>query len=148
VYLDKFERRDAQRSGETRIDCCMHGLDERGFTHAAGAPKKRVVGREVLGEALRIGEKRVPGLVDAVQQPDIDTIDARDRDKRRGPRREDERLGGAEVAGRGLRAGEPFKRRCNPLQRLGRRGIFGKLWAVFCFRHVSILIASLFAIAA
>jgi hypothetical protein len=57
---------------------------------------------------------------------DRDVNGARDRDKRRDPRREDERLGGVEVAGRGLRAGEPFKRRCNPLQRLGGRGIFGQ----------------------
>jgi hypothetical protein len=58
----------------------MHGFDERGFAHAAGAPKKRVVGREVLGEAQGIAEENIASLVDAAQQPDIDTIDARDRD--------------------------------------------------------------------
>jgi hypothetical protein len=113
----------------------MHGFDERGFAHAAGAPKERVVGREALCEALRIAEKRVPGLVDAAQQPDIDPIDARNRDKCRGPRGEDERLGGAEIAGPGLRAGEPLKRGCDPFQHLGGGVIVGKLWAIFCFRH-------------
>jgi hypothetical protein len=128
----------------------MHGLDERGFAHAAGAPEKRVVGREALCEALRIAEENIASLVDAAQQPDIDPIDARNRDKRRGPSGENERVGGAEIAGRGC-ASEPLKRGGDPFQRLGGV-IAGKLWAVFCSRIVSILvsilIASLLAIAA
>ena len=82
----------------------MHGLDERGFAHAAGAPEKRVVGREALCEALRIAEENIASLIDAAQQPDIDPINARNRDKRRGPSGEDERVGCAEIAGQGCAA--------------------------------------------
>jgi hypothetical protein len=133
MNLDKFERLGIRRSGKPRIDCCMRGFDERGFAHAAGAPEERIVGREALCEALRIAEKNIASLVDAAQQPDIDPIDARNRDKRRGPSGENERVGGAEIAGRGC-ASEPLKRGGDPFQRLGGGVIAGKLWAVFCFR--------------
>src|SRR5438105_9167663 len=102
----------------------MYGLDERGFAHAAGAPKEGVIGREALCEALRIGEENIASLVDSAQQPDFDPIDAWDRDKRRGPNGKDERVGGREVAGQGSFASEPLKRGGNPLPRLGRRDIF------------------------
>jgi hypothetical protein len=97
-------------------------------------PEERIVGREALCEALRIAEENIASLVDAAQQPDIDPIDARNRDKRRGPSGENERVGGAEIAGRGC-AGEPLKRGGDPFQRLGGGVIAGKLWAVFCSRH-------------
>ncbi len=90
-----------------------------------------------------------------MQQPEFDSIDARDKDKRRGLSGEDKRVSSVEVAGRGLGAGEPSKRGGDPLQRLGGRVVAGKLWVVICSRHcghlgnlASILIASLFVIAA
>lgn len=73
-----------------------------------------------MGEALRIGEKGIANLVDAAQQPDFDPIDARNRDKRRGQSGEDERVGGAEIAGQRFCAGEPLKRGGDPLLRLAR----------------------------
>ena len=98
----------------------MRGLDEGGFAHPARAPKKRVIGREALREALGIGEEDIASLVDPPQQLDIDTVDARDGDESRGPRGKDEGVGGVEIARSSRRAGEPLKSGSDPLESLGR----------------------------
>ena len=91
-----FSRSAGLRVG---VDAGMRGLDQRGLAHAARAPQQRVVGGQAVGEALGILDQDVAHPVDALEQAEIDPVDARHR--RQPPVRvPDEGVGGAEGIGR------------------------------------------------
>ena len=61
------------------IDAGMRRLDQRRLAHAARAPQQRVVGGISVGEAFGVLEQDVAHPVDALEQAEIDAVDARDR---------------------------------------------------------------------
>ena len=69
------------RLGPAAIDFFVHGLDQAGFAHAAGAPQKRVVGRQPLGEMAGVGQQDFALRLDAFQQAEIDMGDVRHGDE-------------------------------------------------------------------
>ncbi len=102
VDLKKFELK-----GRT-----MDSLHKGALTHAPRAPKKSIVRRKPLSEALGIRNQRVALAVDSLQQRQRQPIDRCYRLKMPGFGVKHESLGGSEV--RGLRAPRP-----EPLQRFG-----------------------------
>ncbi len=77
----------------------VHGLDERAFAHAAGAPQQGIVGRQPGGEAQGIFEQNVAHPLDAFQQLQLDAVDTRNRLKKFALRMPYEAVGGIQRNG-------------------------------------------------
>ncbi len=104
VDLDELERRFQAAVG---VDRGVHGLHQRRFAHAAGAPQQRVVGRQAGGEAPGVVEQYVAHPVDAADQPDLDAVDAMDRLQEAWIGHPDETIGGFELGLGGQRRRQP-----------------------------------------
>ena len=130
----------------SQIDRCVRGLDEGGFPHAGAPPRATRYWPRSPAQAFGIGKEDIANLVDPAQQCDIDTIDARHSDKRRGSRGEDEGASGTEIARFLLDAGEPLKSGGDPLQRLGRCAVFVHRGSVALSGHCNGFRGSHFAV--
>ena len=107
------------------VDGGVRRLDQRGLAHAAGAPQKRVVGRQAAGEALGVFDQEITHPVDPPEKFQVDAVDAVDRGERPALRPPDEGLGRAEIRLRwGLRR-EALERIGDAAQEVG--GVSGGL---------------------
>ena len=91
------------------VDRGMGGLDQRRFAHAPRAPKKRIVGRQAAGEALRILDQKVAHPIDPAQERKVDAVDALNRRERAAVSAPDEGLGRFEIGFRRMRGREAIE---------------------------------------
>ena len=112
----------AQLLGEAAAHVGVHGLDQRRFAHAAGAPQQRVVGRQAAGKALGVlGELR-RDVLDALQQLQRHAVDLRHRLEALGLGVPDESVGALEIGFRGRRRRQPLECRGEAFQALHQGG--------------------------
>ena len=120
VDLDELQGSALTLACELGVDRRVRGLHQRRLAHAAGAPQKRVVGRQAAREALGVLDQRIADAVDALKQRHLDAVDARHRHQ--SPvRMPNESVGCVEI-GRGLsRRREALQRHGDALEHVRRQ---------------------------
>ena len=73
--MDLDQRQRSGRAAHLAIHVGMDGLHDRTLARAARAPQQGVVGRQALGEALRVFQQGGFLMVDALQELDRHAID-------------------------------------------------------------------------
>ena len=118
--LHEFQR-FTSRFGGRRVDRRMGGLDQRGFAHAARAPKECVVGRQTGCETPCVVEDEVARTLDPLKKSDWHAIDLINGMK---PHRrlEDEAIGRFEIKRSVALRREGFQREGNPFENRAETG--------------------------